>query len=49
MGRREVFDTESVRQENCSTNSGTVRLGFVGQLPRRTTSCISTELAVRDG
>ena len=27
-----MFDTESVRQGNCSTISGIVRLGFVGQL-----------------
>ena len=40
-GRRKVFDTESVRQGKCSTISGVVRLGFVGQLPCRTTSCIS--------
>ena len=38
MGRREVFDTESVRRGNCSTFSGVVRLGFVGQLPCRKTS-----------
>jgi len=37
-GRRKVFDTESVRQGNCSTISGVVRLGFVGQLPCRSTS-----------
>jgi len=40
-GRRKVSDTESVRQGNWSTNSGVVRLGFVGQHPCRTTSCIS--------
>jgi len=28
-----VRRTESARQENCSTMSGVVRLGFVGQLP----------------
>jgi len=37
-GRRKVFDTESVRQGNCSTISDVVRLSFVGQLPCRTTS-----------
>ena len=35
---RKVFDTESVRQGNCSTISDVVRLGFVGQLPCRTIS-----------
>jgi len=41
-GRRKVFDTETeiVRQGNCSTISSVVRLGFVGQLPCRTPSCI---------
>jgi len=38
LGRRKVLDTESVRQGNCSIILGVVRLGFVGQLPCRTTS-----------
>jgi len=33
-----VFDTEIARHGNCSTISLFVRLGFVGQLPCRTTS-----------
>jgi len=35
---------ESVRQGNLSTISGVVRLGFVGQLPCRTTFCVELHL-----
>jgi len=37
VGRRNLSDTEFVRHGS-STNSCVVRLGFVGQLPSRTTS-----------
>jgi len=37
-GRRNLSDTEFVRHGSSPTESGVVRLGFVGQLPCRTTS-----------
>ena len=40
-GRRNLSDTEVVRHGSSSTESGVVRLSFVGQHPCRTTSCIS--------
>jgi len=38
IGRRNLSDTEFVRHGSSPTNSGVVRLGFVGQPPCRTTS-----------
>ena len=47
-GRRKVLDTERVRQGNCSTILGVVRLGLVGQLPCRTSSVSDNFLHLPD-